>query len=136
MTPIDIFVIDTSTLLSALILPNFVPARAFQKADDTGRLAFSTATLDEFQDVIIQPKFDRYVLLPNRLEFLEKLTPAGLHVPITHTITACRDSKDNKFLGLALSASASFIISGDIDLLILHPFQGVTILSPADYLLN
>ena len=57
-----------------------------------------------------------------------------MHVPITRTVTACRDPKDNKLLELALSASASLIISGDSDLLVMHPFDVISIVSPADYL--
>jgi len=134
MTPIDLFVIGTSTLLSALILPGSTPDRAFRKADEAGRLAFSEETLSELKSVITRPKFDRYVSFSGRLAFLEKLVATGVQVPITHTVTACRDPKDNKFLELALSASAAAIISGDDDLLVLHPFEDIAIFSPAAYL--
>ncbi|MFZ1426928.1 MAG: putative toxin-antitoxin system toxin component, PIN family [Geminicoccaceae bacterium] len=46
----------------------------------------------------------------------------------------CRDAKDNKYLELALAAAADVIISGDTDLLVLHPWRGVRILRPAEYL--
>jgi putative PIN family toxin of toxin-antitoxin system len=49
-------------------------------------------------------------------------------------IRACRDPKDDKFLSLAVSGHADLILTGDADLLALHPFQGIAILSPADYL--
>jgi hypothetical protein len=49
----------------------------------------------------------------------------------TVTITACRDEKDNKFLELAVSAEATHI---DDDLLTLHPFQGIAIITPAAFL--
>jgi uncharacterized protein len=51
MTQVDIFVIDTNTLLSALILPGSTPDQAFRKAEETGRLAFSADTLAELQNV-------------------------------------------------------------------------------------
>jgi len=44
-------------------------------------------------------------------------------VPITQTIDACRDATDNKFLELAVSGRANHIVSGDSDLLLLHPFR-------------
>lgn len=50
------------------------------------------------------------------------------------TITACRDPKDNKFLELAVAAKASCIITGDKDLLELHPFRGIPILTVNDFL--
>ena len=38
------------------------------------------------------------------------------------------------FLEAAVSGKADLIITGDQNLLELHPFLGVSILSPADYL--
>lgn len=49
-------------------------------------------------------------------------------------VTDCRDAKDNRYLELALAAGADAIISGDADLLVLHPWRGTRILRPADYL--
>ena len=46
----------------------------------------------------------------------------------------CRDAKDNKYLELALAASAATIFSGDADLLVLDPWRGVRIVQPAAYL--
>ena len=42
---------------------------------------------------------------------------------IEEQITECRDAKDNKFLELAVCGHATFLISGDKDLLVLHPFR-------------
>lgn len=39
-----------------------------------------------------------------------------------------------KFLALALSAEADWIVTGDSDLLDLHPFEGISVLTPADAL--
>lgn len=50
------------------------------------------------------------------------------------TITICRDPKDNKFLELALSGQADLILTGDDHLLSLHPWRGIPILTPQDYL--
>jgi uncharacterized protein len=55
-------------------------------------------------------------------------------VIIHETVTACRDPKDDKFLELAVNASADIIVTGDEDLLVLHPFRGISILRPADFL--
>ena len=47
---------------------------------------------------------------------------------------ACRDPDDELFLALALAADAETIVSGDDDLLILTPWRGIAICTPADYL--
>ena len=52
----------------------------------------------------------------------------------TEQVTDCRDPKDNLYLELALAAKAKRIVSSDADLLVLHPWRGVRILRPADYL--
>ena len=49
-------------------------------------------------------------------------------------VQVCRDPKDNKYLELALVSSAHTIISSDNDLLTLHPWRGVRILTPARYI--
>jgi predicted nucleic acid-binding protein len=49
-------------------------------------------------------------------------------------VTDCRDERDNKFLEVALSGNAKVILTGDQDLLILHPWRNISILTPAMYL--
>lgn len=49
-------------------------------------------------------------------------------------VRACRDPKDDKFLSLAVSGGADLILTGDKDLLDLHPFRGIAIVSPQQYL--
>lgn len=45
-----------------------------------------------------------------------------------------RDPKDNKVLELALNGEAQYIISGDKDLLVLHPFRGVSVITANELL--
>ena len=55
-------------------------------------------------------------------------------VEVTETITDCRDAKDNKFLELAVSGKATHILSGDGDLLALHSFRGIAVVTPQAFL--
>ncbi|MEI7496970.1 MAG: putative toxin-antitoxin system toxin component, PIN family [Betaproteobacteria bacterium] len=55
-------------------------------------------------------------------------------VQSTSTVTDCRDPKDNKFLSLAIDANAIAIVTGDDDLKVLHPYKGIAIQSPADFM--
>ena len=50
--------------------------------------------------------------------------------------SACRDPKDNHFLALALAlaAEADVLVSSDEDLLVLHPWRGIPIITPAEFL--
>jgi uncharacterized protein len=43
-------------------------------------------------------------------------------------------TKNNKFLELAVCGEADYIITGDADLLDLHPFQNISIIKAASFL--
>ena len=129
-------VVDTNALISRLLLPRSVPGKAVRKASDTGQLLVSDATLAELADVLARPKFAPYVSVEDRQQFIRLLGRVAEIVPITHTIRACRDPKDDKFLELAVNGGASVIITGDSDLLALNPFRKIAITTPARYLLR
>ncbi|MDZ7898317.1 MAG: putative toxin-antitoxin system toxin component, PIN family [Arcicella sp.] len=132
----QLFIIDTNTLVSAVILPNSTPKKAFDKAQENGFLVFSEATFAELSEVICRTKFDKYLPLEKRLNFIKSLRESSLLIEITTHVTDCRDPKDDKFLDLALAAQAHYIITGDQDLLVLHPYHNTMILTAADFLVN
>lgn len=127
-------VVDTNVLLSRLLVPQSVPAQAVRRAVDQGQILASEATLEELADVLSRPKFDRYLTVSERQQFLRLFMRIAQWVPILHPVQACRDPRDDKFLALAVNGEAGVIISGDQDLLVLDPFRDVRILEPAAYL--
>jgi putative PIN family toxin of toxin-antitoxin system len=127
-------VVDTNTLISRLLLPGSVPAAAVRKAVREARLLGSEATLSELADVLSRSKFDRYLTILERQEFVRLLGRFIEMVAITHSVRACRDPRDDKFLELALNGSADIIVTGDRDLLALDPSRGIRIVTPARYL--
>jgi putative PIN family toxin of toxin-antitoxin system len=127
-------VIDTGIAVSAVLLPRSVPRQAFDAAVGRGKLLVSEATVAELDEVLRRPKFNKYVPEDKRLEFLAALVQEAEQVVVTQVITACRDSKDNKFLELAVSGGASHILSSDGDLLALHPFREIAIVTPQAFL--
>jgi predicted nucleic acid-binding protein len=51
-------------------------------------------------------------------------------------VQECRDPKDDKYLALAAAGGADVIVSSDArHLLSMHPWRGIPILSPADFLI-
>ena len=127
-------VADTNLLVSRLLLPQSLPAKAVRKAVDEGQLLVSDATLGELADVLSRAKFDPYVSLEDRQDFIRVLNRVAERVIVTAPLKACRDPKDDKFLEVALNGEANLILTGDRDLLTLHPFRGVDILSPREYI--
>ncbi|WP_421657139.1 putative toxin-antitoxin system toxin component, PIN family [Leptothermofonsia sp. ETS-13] len=55
-------------------------------------------------------------------------------VEITENVQEYRDPKDDKVLELALNGEAQYIISGDRDLLVLHPFRDVLVITADEFL--
>src|SRR5436309_1767484 len=66
--------------------------------------------------------------------FLVAFVERVLFIEPTEEVRACRDAKDDKFLELAVSGRAAYIISGDDDLLALHPFRDIAIMTAAEFL--
>jgi uncharacterized protein len=126
-------VVDTSALVSRLLLPDSVSCRAVEKAVGEGTLLVSDSTLEELADVLNRKKLDAYVTLKDRKQFIRLLGRICERVVSGRRIQACRDPKDDKFLEVAVNGAADLIISGDKDLLILNPFMGIPILSPSAY---
>jgi putative PIN family toxin of toxin-antitoxin system len=134
MTEEQRWVIDTNVLVSRLLAPGSLPAQALDLALARGVLLASDATLQELGDVLGRPKFDPYISRADRAEFIQRLSGVTRVVPILRKISACRDPRDDKFLDVAVAGDARAIITGDKDLLALHPFHGIAIVSPADLL--
>jgi len=134
MTPLKRIVVDNNALISRLLFPASVPGLAVRKAVDTAQLLVSEPVLNELADVLSRPKFDPYVSIVDRQQFLRILAGVVEMVPITYTIRACRDPNDDMFLELAINGRADLIVTGDKYLLALNPFRGIPIITPAAYL--
>ncbi len=65
---------------------------------------------------------------------IRALLVAAEAVTTVEVVTACRDPTDDKFLELAINGRADVVITGDRDLLVLHPFRGIPIVSPATFI--
>jgi putative PIN family toxin of toxin-antitoxin system len=133
--PVELrFVFDTNAVVSALLLKQSVSRQAFDKALKEGKIIISAETIDELNEVLKRKKFEKYVTEEERIQFLTALVREARLVETVETITACRDPKDDKFLELAISGNAVCIVSGDKDLLDLHPFRGISIVPPREFL--
>ena len=127
------WVVDTNTLISRLLLPDSMPSRAVNKAIGCGDLLVSNSTLEELAEVLERPKFNKYLSPEERRAFFTLLSRVAIRVEILSPISACRDPKDDKFLSLAVTGNADAIITGDKDLLELHPFHCIPIYTPKQF---
>lgn len=139
MNPIQRVVFDSSTLVGAALRIGSIPHQALLKALRFCNLCASTETLTEIEEVINRSKFDHYINRGERQEFIANLRRRASIFVLQNagTITIdppCRDPKDNQFLALAQVAEADVLVSSDEDLLVLHPWRGIPILTPAKFL--
>ena len=127
-------VFDTNALISALIVPSSVPAKALDLAVEHFEIIVSKATWQEFEQKIKKTSLERYFRnTQDRDAAVHAINRVVTHVAVRSAVTDCRDPKDNPFLELALGGKAETIISGDKDLLVLNPWRGVCIQSPGDF---
>ena len=127
-------VVDTSTLISALLSKQGLPNRVVEVVLARGFLLASRATFEEIETRVDRRKFDRYVTDEDRSDYIALLRGSADFVQITERVIACRDPKDDKFLELAVSGHVDVLVSSDSDLLALHPFRGIPILNPRAFL--
>jgi putative PIN family toxin of toxin-antitoxin system len=127
-------VIDTNVYISSFLRIGSTPARAVLKAEREAEILVSAAVAAELASKFKHVKFDKYVTHAKRETYLRHILEIATFVEIPVSIRACRDPRDDKFLEVAVHGRADLIVTGDSDLLALHPFQGIAILTPAEYL--
>jgi putative PIN family toxin of toxin-antitoxin system len=130
-------VVDTNILVRALIKPTGTVGPVLQRlrrGDYT--LLYAMPLLEELVDVLNRPRNrGKYRLTDADIRTVVGLILLrGEEVSPVERISACRDPKDNKFLEVAVAGWADGLVSGDEDLLILHPFQDIPIIRPAEFL--
>jgi uncharacterized protein len=132
-------VLDTSTLVSAALRLGSVPYQALNVALSESDVCACAPTLAELDSVLLRSKFDRYLPVEIRTAFaaLIRKRCSLFEVSaedIANVSPPCRDPKDNVFLALCLACEADVLISSDADLLVLHPWHGLNIMTPAEFL--
>ena len=126
-------VFDASSLVGALLKAGSLPERALLVARSEGVICLSPATEAEIREVFARPKFAKYLTAARARQVLDLIVGGALYVTPSFRVTDCRDQKDNKYLELALAVRADVIVASDADLLVLSPWRGIEIITPAAY---
>lgn len=132
-------VLDTNVWLSAALSPNGTPSRAVRDVLLQGAAVFSEATFVELETRIWKPKFDRYISLEARKSILRDARAAALWVEIPPELADhrwSRDPDDDVFIQTALAANASWLVTGDDDLLSVPAIEALKVVTPAQALLE
>ena len=116
-------VIETNVFISALLNPSGTPKKVINLAVSQCIVLQSRVTYQELETRLSKKKFYKYLTQKDRADFLASLTRKSLFIDITHKTTICSDLDDNKFLELAVSGMANYLITGDNDLLSIKNYQ-------------
>ena len=127
-------VLDTNIVVSGLIWGG-MPRRLLDLGRDGQAMLFTSGVLlDELANVLTRDKFEAMLatqgitptFLMQRYGMLARLvTPQTIERTV-------RDADDDAVIATALAAQAAGIVTGDSDLLALHPYKAIQILNPAD----
>ena len=126
-------VLDTNVLVSGIFFSG--PPADILRAWSRGkfRLVLSPEILDEYTRVSTEladkfPDIDVRRILDLVVVRSEVCSPAALPQQV------CEDPHDDKFFAAALDSRAKIIISGDKHLLRISGYQGVSVLTPRQFL--
>lgn len=131
-------VLDTNVLISGLISPRGTPAKLLA-AWRAGKfeLVVSPKIIDEINEVLHREKIKRYFHhygenLPGKfiagLKRLATVVPGQREVKIVNA-----DPDDDMFIAAAVESEADYIVSGNKHLLELNRYQGIKIITPAEF---
>ena len=127
-------VVDTNIFVAAL-LSDATPRRVYEAfLSGAVTLLFSHQTLFELATVLKRPSIRLLTSTQETNRLLSTIQRDAIIVEATERVSACRDPKDDMLLECALAGRADCLVTGDKDLLVLHPFRGLAILRPADFL--
>jgi len=129
-------VLDSNVWIAALLSPTGTARHLVNAVLEQGvEILMSEATFAELVSRLERPKFDRYREPEAWNTFLSELVELALWYEDAGSASGVsRDADDDKFLALAVTGEADAIISGDRDLRELGTYEGIPILTPAQFL--
>lgn len=131
-------VLDTNVLASGTVSSMNAPGQILN-AWRAGHFMLMTSEhiINELEHVFQKPYFQKYINNDQIGSFIDLLRNEALVIPITvkiHDVTT--HPEDDLTLATAVSAKANYSVTGDQPLLhkIGNAYQGVTLLTPSDFL--
>jgi len=121
--------LDTNVLVAALVARG-VCTDLVEHCVRQHVVVSSRPVLDELRDVLTRKLRQRSVDVRAAVRLFEETFTLVVPAMIEPT---CRDRDDDVVLATAVAGECVAVVTGDQDLLILDPFRGIRVLSPADF---
>ena len=128
-------IVDTNVVISGVFF-NGNPRKVLRAVIHSEVEAFASLDIvDEYNETLaeVAARHDsKLAPMLNREVFFGFIGRLAIEEPTRH-VSVCRDPDDDKFLDCALESHALYIVSGDKDLLSVGEFEGVEIITAADF---
>lgn len=131
-------VLDTNLFVSALLKPDSNPDRIIKLVrEEKVLLLISDAICDEIIRVLFYPKIRKRLAASDEelQNFVKLLRTVAIVTPGSLNLTPlAADSDDTKYLICAVEGRADYIVSGDHHLTDLVIYQGIRVVTPAEFI--
>jgi uncharacterized protein len=124
-------VLDTNVIVSGLGWRGAPAAILDAVSEDRLLLVTSSPLLAELRRVLGYPRLAK--VIKGGAQLADLVAASGVVVAPNRVLTVVRDDDDNRVLETAIEGAADYIVSGDTDLLDLGSFQGIPIITPAEF---
>jgi len=126
-------VLDTNVIVSGLGWKGKSQKILIHCLDGRFKLVTSPEIIKEIKAVIFRPKFD-FITEDKKNDLINTLFEISEIVSPDKKIKLSRDPEDDKFIEAAITAKASFIVSGDPHLKEIKSYKSIKIVTPAEFL--
>jgi len=92
----------------------------------------SKEIVDEYEEIILRLQ-QKYPAITTKIPFHDILAKLEI-IRVSSDIHVSRDPDDDKFISCAVDGKCLYIVSGDSDLLSIGKYEGIEILTVADFL--
>ena len=100
-------------------------------------LGLSNTIFQEYVEVLRRPKFYQYPHFITKAEIvLNKLDELAARSITDLKLSIVKDEPDNRFIELAVSSSADFLITGNSRDFLLRSYESVKIVSPKEFVIQ
>jgi putative PIN family toxin of toxin-antitoxin system len=125
-------VLDSNIYISAALSVGGQPSAILKLAEESALDIFITdSIIDEIERMLKEKLGWSQSKTSLWTRYIRSLTD---RVQPHQNVQDCRDPDDNHILECALEADAEIIMTGDHDLLELHPYRGINILTPRQFI--
>ncbi len=131
-------VLDTNVIVSALIGNSYPRQVVFDYVlSKKVEILLSNIVFQEYVEVLRRPKFYQYPHFITKAEIvLNKLDELAVRSLTNLKLSIIRDEPDNRFLELAVSGVADYLVTGNSRDFLLRSYESVKIVSPEEFVIQ